>query len=69
MAKKKKRVYVVLRKRKLYYNRPVPTYDGGELDSFYPRDVSEFVAVFDNKEDAICCALSRDNCYVEKCKL
>lgn len=30
MKKKHKKVYVVLRKRKLYYNRPILTCNGGE---------------------------------------
>lgn len=69
MKKKHKKVYVILRKRKLYYNRPILTCNGGEQDSYYPRNVNEFVAVFNNKEDALCCALAQDGCYVQKFKL
>ena len=43
--------------------------NGGEQDSYYPRNVNEFVAVFNNKEDALCCALAQDGCYVQKFKL
>lgn len=69
MKKKHKKVYVVLRKRKLYYNRPIPTCNGGEQDSYYHLYVNEFVAVFNNKEDALYCALAQDGCYVQEFKL
>lgn len=66
MAKKSKKVYVVLRNKIAYKRMPMV---GG--DCYYTgSNVNEFIAVFDNKQDAFICSMETcGDCYVKKFKL